>query len=91
MRSRGNASPGSSASGLGHATSDALDHTLLGLRTRRVGIDLGLKDLATLSTGEKVEVPKFYRKSEERLATVQRARKTRRARAIHAKIVVREE
>ena len=35
MRSRGNASPGSSASGLGHATSDALDHTLLGLRTRR--------------------------------------------------------
>ena len=28
--------------------------------TRRVGIDLGLKDLATLSTGEKVQVPKFY-------------------------------
>src|SRR5262245_3274142 len=57
--------------------------------TRRVGIDLGLKNLATLSTGEKVEVPKFYRKSEERLATVQRARKTRRARAIHAKIANR--
>src|SRR5215831_12731400 len=57
--------------------------------TRRVGIDLGLKDLATLSTGEKVEVPKFYRQSEERLATVQRARKTRRARAIHAKIANR--
>jgi len=57
--------------------------------TRRVGIDLGLKDLATLSTGEKVEVPKFYRKSEERLATVQRARKTKRARAIHAKIANR--
>jgi IS605 OrfB family transposase len=36
-----------------------------------------------------VEVPKFYRKSEERLATVQRARKTRRARAIHAKIANR--
>jgi hypothetical protein len=40
-------------------------------------------------TGEKVEVPKFYRKSEERLATVQRARKTKRARAIHAKIANR--
>ncbi len=57
--------------------------------TRRVGIDLGLKDLATLSTGEKVQVPKFYRRSEERLATVQRARKTKRARAIHAKIANR--
>ena len=55
----------------------------------RVGIDLGLKHLATLSTGEKVEVPKFYRRSEERLATAQRARKTKRARAIHAKIANR--
>jgi IS605 OrfB family transposase len=36
-----------------------------------------------------VEVPKFYRRSEERLATVQRARKTKRARAIHAKIANR--
>ena len=34
-------------------------------------------------------MPKFYRKSEERLATVQRARKTKRARAIHAKIANR--
>jgi IS605 OrfB family transposase len=57
--------------------------------TRRVGIDLGLKDLATLSTGEKVQVPKFYRRSEQRLAAVQRARKTKRARAIHAKIANR--
>ena len=57
--------------------------------TRSVGIDLGLKDLATLSTGEKVEVPKFYRRTEQRLATVQRARKTKRARAIHAKIANR--
>jgi putative transposase len=55
----------------------------------RVGIDLGLKDLATLSTGEKVEAPQFYRKSEAKLATVQRARKTKRARAIHAKAVNR--
>jgi putative transposase len=36
-----------------------------------------------------VEVPKFYRRSEERLATAQRARKTKRARAIHTKIANR--
>lgn len=50
-----------------------------------VGIDLGLKDLATLSTGEKIAAPRFYRKSEIALASAQRARKTKRARAIHAK------
>jgi putative transposase len=50
-----------------------------------VGIDLGLKDLATLSDGGTIEMPRFYRKSEEKLATAQRARKTKRARAIHAK------
>jgi IS605 OrfB family transposase len=56
----------------------------------RIGIDLGLKDLATLSTGDKIGVPQFYRKSEARLAVVQRARKTpKRVRAIHAKIANR--
>lgn len=55
----------------------------------RIGIDLGLKDLATLSTGEKIEMPGFYRKSEEKLGNSQRARKTKRARAIHAKIANR--
>jgi IS605 OrfB family transposase len=50
-----------------------------------VGIDLGLKTLATLSTGAKIEMPRFYRESEKALATAQRARKTKRARAIHAK------
>jgi putative transposase len=50
-----------------------------------VGIDLGLKTLATLSSGFKVEMPRFYRKSEAALATAQRARKTKRVRAIHAK------
>ena len=30
-------------------------------------------------------MPRFYRESEQALATAQRARKTRRARAIHAK------
>ncbi|PTQ64864.1 IS605 OrfB family transposase [Sphingomonas sp. PP-CE-3G-477] len=50
-----------------------------------VGIDLGLKTLATLSDGDKIEMPRFYRESEAALAKVQRARKTKRARAIHAK------
>ncbi len=55
----------------------------------RVGIDLGLKDLATLSDGRKVEMPRFYRKSEAALATAQRAKKTKRVRAIHAKVANR--
>lgn len=50
-----------------------------------IGIDLGLKTLATLSTGEKIEMPRFYRDSEQTLAKAQRARKTKRARAIHVK------
>lgn len=50
-----------------------------------VGVDLGLKDLATLSDGNKIETPRFYRKSEEALAAAQRARKTKRTRAIHRK------
>ena len=54
------------------------------------GIDLGLHDLATLSTRAKVEAPRFYRASEERLATAQRARKTpKRVRAIHVKVANR--
>jgi putative transposase len=54
-----------------------------------VGIDLGLKDLATLSDGRKIHAPRFYRASEAALATAQRARKTKRTRAIHAKIANR--
>src|SRR5215472_15156276 len=54
-----------------------------------VGIDLGLKNTATLSTGVKVEAARFYRRSEERLGTSQRARKTKRARAIHTKVANR--
>lgn len=55
-----------------------------------VGIDLGLKQLASLSNGSIVEAPCFYRGSEARLAATQRARKTsKRVRAIHAKIANR--
>ena len=51
-----------------------------------VGIDLGLKDLAAISTGEKVEAPRHYRKHQDRLGRAQRAGKKRLARSIAAKI-----
>jgi len=54
-----------------------------------VGIDLGLKDLATLSDGQKIAMPSFYRRSESALAALQRAQKSKRLRAIHAKIANR--
>lgn len=51
-----------------------------------VGVDLGLKEFATLSNGEKIDAQRIYRKAERQLATAQRARKKRRVKAIHAKI-----
>lgn len=51
-----------------------------------VGIDLGLKDLATLSTGEKIENPKHFRRLATALGKAQRARKRRQTRTIHARI-----
>ncbi len=50
-----------------------------------VGIDLGLKECATTSTGDKLE-GRWYRANEQALARAQRAGKKQRARAIHAKI-----
>lgn len=50
-----------------------------------VGVDLGLKALASMSDGSVIEAPRFYRASEEALSTAQRARKSKRAKAIHAK------
>ncbi|CAN5518194.1 RNA-guided endonuclease TnpB family protein [soil metagenome] len=54
-----------------------------------VGIDLGLKDFATLSTGEKIGAQRIYRGAEEALAAAQRAGKKKRIKAIHAKVVNR--
>lgn len=51
-----------------------------------VGIDLGLKDLATLSTGEKIENPKHFYVLADKLGKAQRARKKGLARTIAAKI-----
>jgi len=51
-----------------------------------VGIDLGLKTLATLSNGEVVETRAFYRNGEAVLAVSQRRKKSKRTKAIHAKV-----
>jgi IS605 OrfB family transposase len=53
-----------------------------------VGIDLGLKDCATTSTGQKLE-GRWYRELEPKLAAAQRARKKGRTRAINAKVANR--
>ena len=54
-----------------------------------VGIDLGLKDFATLSTGEKIQAQRIYRNAEAALAIAQRAHKNRRVATIHAQIANR--
>src|ERR1700675_3741503 len=51
-----------------------------------VGIDLGLKDFAALSTGQKIENPRLLRQLADKLATAQRARKRRQATNLHGRI-----
>ena len=51
-----------------------------------VGIDLGLKDFCALSNGAKIPAPGFYRGMEGKLGIAQRARKSRRVKAISAKV-----
>ena len=51
-----------------------------------IGIDLGLKDLATCSDGVKLKAPQIYRQYEQKLGIAQRARNKKRVKAIHAKI-----
>ncbi len=51
-----------------------------------IGIDLGLKTMATYSDGSVFDMPRWYRQSEKALGTAQRANKKRRVKAIHAKI-----
>ena len=53
---------------------------------RGIGIDLGLKDFAALSNGEKIENPRLLRQLADKLASAQRARKRRQAAHIHARI-----
>ena len=51
-----------------------------------IGIDLGLKTLATCSNGDEIPALKHYRKYEKALGIAQRANNKRRVKAIHAKI-----
>jgi len=52
---------------------------------KAVGIDLGLKTLATLSNGAEIDHPRFYRKMEARLATASRANKRGQVRRLQAR------
>ena len=52
----------------------------------KIGIDLGLKVMATCSDGVTIEAPRIYRQHEQQLAVAQRASNKRRIKAIHAKI-----
>jgi putative transposase len=51
-----------------------------------IGIDLGLKDFAVLSIGEKIENPRHLRQLADKLAAAQRARKRRQTTNIYARI-----
>lgn len=52
----------------------------------QIGIDLGLKDIATCSDGNKLEENHFYRELEKKLKVAQRSKNKKRVRNIHAKI-----
>jgi putative transposase len=60
--------------------------TIASKGTESIGIDLGLKDLATLSNGQKIEAQRTYRRYEQKLGIAQRAKNKKRVKAIHAKI-----
>lgn len=51
-----------------------------------VGIDLGLKDLATLSTGERIKHPRWYQAAQERIGAAQRAKKKQQAKRLARKV-----
>lgn len=54
--------------------------------TKAIGIDLGLKEIATTSSGECLENDRHFKKLEDVLGKAQKANKKNRVRAIHAKI-----
>lgn len=56
---------------------------------RSVGVDLGVKSFATTSDGEVFAGARFLRENEAKIATLQRAKKTKRAKAVHAKVANR--
>ncbi len=61
----------------------------LGFGKDEIGVDLGLKTIATCSDGSSLENNKHYLELQPKLAIAQRARNKDRIRAIHAKIANR--
>jgi IS605 OrfB family transposase len=57
--------------------------------TKHIGIDLGLKTLASCSDGSKIEAPRWYRHTQKRIAEHQRQRRSRQSRNLQAKIANR--
>lgn len=57
--------------------------------TAEIGIDLGLKDFATLSNGEKIKSQQFYRDLEPKIAMAQRANKKKLVSSLHKKVANR--
>jgi len=53
---------------------------------RGIGIDLGLGDFAVLSSGDKIENPRYLQQLADKLAVAQRARKRRQVTNIYARI-----
>jgi putative transposase len=56
---------------------------------RSIGIDVGLLHFATLSNGEQIGNPRFFRTDEKALAKAQRREKRKAARRIHERIANR--
>jgi len=56
---------------------------------RAVGIDVGLSHFATLSTGEHIPNPRFFRTEEQALAKAQKQKRRRAAARIHERIKFR--
>lgn len=53
-------------------------HTKHELTNKEIGIDLGIKEFAILSNGEKIDNPKYYRKYEQKLKKQQRKQSKRK-------------
>lgn len=56
---------------------------------RSVGVDVGLASFCTLSNGEQISHPRFFRTDEKALAKAQRREKRKAARRIHERIANR--
>lgn len=63
-----------------------IENNLEPAKENAIGIDLGLKDLATTSDGQKFKANRYYRKHERLLGLAQKDGKKKRVKSLHAKI-----